>query len=305
MRLLLGVALVCTATAMPKHIVHIIADDLGWAGVSWHRNASNAAVASDIRTPRLHALLSESLDLDRFYTYNICSPSRCAIQTGRNPVHVNVVNVPPESVNPQDAIGGWQGIPVNMSTVANKLQGAGWATHLVGKWDIGMATEQHHPRARGYDSWFGYWHHSNDYYQQTVETCKLKKIKDLWRYNSSVDGPARGDANAADCTATHQNTSGDGRCVFEEQLLSAEAQRIVRAHNRSRSLYLMYSMHLVHMPLQIPAAVEAEFAFIDDEYRRKNHAMVSFLDGEVGALVDTLKETGLWNDTLLVFHADK
>ena len=63
----------------------------------------------------------------------LTGPSRCAIQTGRNPFNVNVVNVPPESFNPRDPVGGYQGIPVNMSTIGNKLQGAGWETHFVGK----------------------------------------------------------------------------------------------------------------------------------------------------------------------------
>ena len=55
-----------------------------------------------------------------------------------------------------------QGIPVNMTAMASLLQRGGYRTHLVGKWDVGMASAAHHPRARGYDSWLGYWHHTND-----------------------------------------------------------------------------------------------------------------------------------------------
>jgi arylsulfatase A-like enzyme len=41
---------------------------------------------------------------------------------------------------------------------------AGYDTAIVGKWDVGMATEGHSPSARGFVSWLGYWHHSNDYW---------------------------------------------------------------------------------------------------------------------------------------------
>ena len=43
--------------------------------------------------------------------------------------------------------------------IANKLKLAGFATHQIGKWDAGMATPEHTPRGRGYDSSFGYFHH--------------------------------------------------------------------------------------------------------------------------------------------------
>jgi arylsulfatase A-like enzyme len=34
------------------------------------------------------------------------------------------------------------------------------------------------------------------------------------------------------------------------------------------------------------------------------HAMVNYVDNDVGTLVTTLKATGMWSNTLLVFHAD-
>ena len=151
------------------HIVHALADDFGWANVGWNRVGE---AKPDVRTPTLDALASEGIRLDRFYTHQICSPSRCALQTGRAPIHVNVQNVPPETVNPADKVGGYQGIPTNMTGLATVLRRAGYRTRMVGKWDAGMATPAHHPRARGYESWLGYWHHANDYWQMsTLLTC--------------------------------------------------------------------------------------------------------------------------------------
>ena len=51
------------------------------------------------------------------------------------------------------------------------LKRAGYRTHLVGKWDCGMATPEHTPRGRGYESSFGYFHHANDYWVEVIGSC--------------------------------------------------------------------------------------------------------------------------------------
>jgi arylsulfatase B len=110
----------------PKpHIIHILADDLGWAEVGYHRSQADKA---DVSTPNLDMLVgSEALELTRHYVHKICSPSRCALQTGRAPIHVNVQNVAPEVYNLLDQEGGYQGIPLDMTGVAEHLAGAGYS----------------------------------------------------------------------------------------------------------------------------------------------------------------------------------
>ena len=85
------------------HIIHILADDYGWADIGYHRNNNNNN-NQEVQTPTLDALKNSGIELDRFYVYKICSPSRSSIQTGRNPIHVNVQNVPPEVTNSKDII---------------------------------------------------------------------------------------------------------------------------------------------------------------------------------------------------------
>ena len=91
---LAALLLVCTSAAPRKpHIIHVLADDLGWSEVGYHRTGAQAK--AEVSTPVIDQLVAGGLELDRFYTHKICSPTRCAIQTGRAPIHVNVVNVPP------------------------------------------------------------------------------------------------------------------------------------------------------------------------------------------------------------------
>ena len=99
------------------------------------RRAANAAAspddpllaqaAAEIHTPSVDALVADGILLDRHYGAPICSPSRCALQTGRLPVHVNTANSDPGISNPADPVSGFQGIPRNMTGVAAQLKAVG------------------------------------------------------------------------------------------------------------------------------------------------------------------------------------
>lgn len=50
-------------------------------------------------TPSLNSLVATGIELNRFYAYHMCSPTRSALQTGRHPMHVNIVNADPTIYN--------------------------------------------------------------------------------------------------------------------------------------------------------------------------------------------------------------
>jgi arylsulfatase B len=136
------------AAAKQPHILMILVDDLGHAELGYHRPPAYKEVV----TPEIDELVRTGAQLDRFYVHKFCSPTRCAIQTGRAPIHVNVINAAPEVHNASDPISGFAGIPRNMTGVAEVMRRAGYSTHYAGKWDTGMATPDHTPAGRGYDS---------------------------------------------------------------------------------------------------------------------------------------------------------
>ena len=159
-----------------------------------------------------------------------------------------------------------------MTGMAVHMKAGGYRTHFVGKWDVGMATPHHTPRARGYDTFLGYWHHSNDYWSMDEGACSGAPVKDIWRQNSStlsspsaasaasasyIGAPATDLVNGASCSQTNQTPVGDERCVFEDDVLAAEVIDIITHYNVSdvsaAPLFLFWSMHLVHMPLQVSA----------------------------------------------------
>lgn len=149
-----------TAKTKKPHILMILMDDLGHAELGFHRPSG----WKEVVTPEIDQLVRTGAQLDRFYVHKFCSPTRCAIQTGRAPIHVNVINAAPEVHNASDPVAGFAGIPRNMTGIAEIMRSAGYSTHYAGKWDTGMATADHTPAGRGYDSSLFYFHHANDYW---------------------------------------------------------------------------------------------------------------------------------------------
>ena len=80
------------------------------ANVGFHRNGSDP----EVKTPTLDALAEAGIILDRHYVHQFCSPTRSALQTGRAPIHVNVLNSALFQHNPNDTDSGYEGIPRNM-----------------------------------------------------------------------------------------------------------------------------------------------------------------------------------------------
>src|SRR5690606_10374604 len=73
----------------PPNIVLIVADDLGWADVSYHAERAD--------TPNIDRLAKEGIELDRFYVAPMCSPTRAGLLTGRYPIRFGLARsvIPP------------------------------------------------------------------------------------------------------------------------------------------------------------------------------------------------------------------
>ena len=335
--------LVAPASASKPHIVMVLADDLGWAEVGWHRNYSiggvRVAATREVQTPRLDQLVREGMELDRAYVYKCCSPTRSAVQSGRNPYHVNPLNAAMEIHNLNDTVSGYAGIPRNMTGMATKLAAAGYRNYMFGKWDAGMAVADQTPHGRGYHEGLCYFHHDNDYWDQNYQLrCPLDPsdpesatvtLTDLWRkapgsaaggsagkpargFNSSCAGMNGKGGRPAACTqgplAQDEWWAGYEDSLFEQQILQA-----VEKHDASVPMLLFWAPHIAHAPLQVPDSVAAGFAFIGrsasgdnaDSARQRMHAMVHFLDGAVGNVTDALKrKPGMWESTIMVFFSD-
>ena len=266
------------------HIMFMLVDDWGWANVGYHRDTPT----KEVSTPNIDSLVKDGLELDQHYVFKLCSPSRCSLLTGRLPIHVNDENkINPSTYNPKNPVSGFQGIPRSMTVIAEKLKSAGYATHQVGKWDAGMATPTHIPKGRGFDSSLCYFHHDNDFFNETASKCKGIPVVDLW----GTDKPA-------------SNMNGTGPDNYEEGLFKEQILDIIDKHDPSTPLFLYYATHAPHDPYQVPESYMNSYSFIDYYYRQVYHAMVAYVDDVVGAVVEALKRKGLWDNLLLVASSD-
>jgi arylsulfatase I/J len=133
------------AAAKKPHILMVLIDDLGFAALGYHRPPGYKEVV----TPEIDQLAPRVLRSIAFTFASSAAPTA-------PPSNVNVVNTPPEWHNASDPVSGFGGI-------ATIMREAGYSTHYSGKWDVGMATSDHLPAGRGYESSLFYFHHCNDY----------------------------------------------------------------------------------------------------------------------------------------------
>jgi len=309
------------------HIIVFFADDFGWANLGLHRRGSDEQDSQhgrqgtlETHTPHMDKLADEGIVLDRHYVYKICAPSRSSMQSGRLAVHVNTANTGPLAVNPKDPVSGFAGIPRNMTGMAQKLRSAGYRTHMVGKWDAGMATPEQTPLGRGYETWTGYYQHANDYWRKNTELKSSGEVDqcfntmmDLTTLNSTYRGGVQDAMSLTDsCRRDHEM---DPAC-YEEHIFKTRALEIIESHDTTKidsPLFLFYAFHLVHSPLQVPIAyiqrieqlvVKAGGQKFDTWTRHQVAAMALYMDDAIGEVVHALKHKHMWENTLVLFTAD-
>lgn len=128
------------APARP-HIVHIVADDLGWKDVGFNG-------ATDIKTPNIDALARSGAKLSQFYVQPMCTPTRAALMTGRYPMRYGLQTAVIPSVSAY-------GLDTTEWLMPQALKEAGYRTAIIGKWHLGHADKAYWPRQRGFDVQYG------------------------------------------------------------------------------------------------------------------------------------------------------
>ena len=132
--------------------------------------------------------------------------------------------------------------------IAAKMKLANYSTHFVGKWDAGMVTPMHTPQGRGYDTSLHYFDHYTDYWnqQQLSSGCNLSLgIVDLW--------------------ATDQPAYGLNGTQYEEFLFLDAITDIIQSHDPDQPLFLFYTPHIAHFPLQVPEELYNKFGWMTDD----------------------------------------
>lgn len=117
-------------------------------------------------TPTLNGLAQEGVLLDNYYVQPSCSPSRACFMSGRYPLHTGINNWLPNVA---------VGLPLDEVTLADLLKTHGYSTHAIGKWHLGFYNWASTPTFRGFDSFYGFYEGSEDYFKHTTSHFDLHR----------------------------------------------------------------------------------------------------------------------------------
>ena len=264
-----AVGSIATAAERPN-IVLILIDDMGWKDVGCYGN-------DFVETPRIDQLAAEGVRFTDFYAAGaVCSPTRCALQSGQNQARIGITDFIPGHWRPFERVitpRPTMALPLDTVTVAEALKACGYATGYVGKWHLGNGRE-FQPDRQGYD------------------------------LSAVVGGPHLPGTYRVQGRSDLQPGPNQYRTEFEADLCLDFVRK-----NRDRPFFLMLSPYAVHIPL---AAMSAKV----EKYRRKASrrardlphpvyaAMIEHCDEMVGRIVDGLAAEGLAEKTMIVFTSD-
>ena len=250
------------ASAAPN-VVILLADDLGWADVGYH--------GGEIKTPAIDRLAREGVRVERFYSAPICSPTRAALLTGRDPLKLGIA---------YDQLHPWYnaGLSPDAYTLADAFAEAGYQTALVGKWHLGHTQAHQLPNAHGFEHFHGHLHTNTDYWKHEREGAH-----DLQENGKTISRPGE----------------------YLTHIQQREAVRFIRERDPMRPFLLYVPFTAPHSPMQAPEDAINRYAHLPAErYRRTYAAMVDEMDRAIAAILETLDEQGVAENTLVFFFSD-
>lgn len=276
----------CSATHASEqpNIVIFVADDLGWADVGFR--------GSKIQTPNLDKLAAEDMELKRFYTTPICSPTRAALMTGRDPIRLGVAY---SVILPWDS----GGVHTSEHFMPQSFKAAGYQTAMVGKWHLGHSQQSFHPNDRGFDHFYGHLHTEVGFYPPFANLGG----KDFQRNGKSIDEPG-----------------------YETYLLADEATHYIKARDKNKPIFLYIPFLAPHEPLAAPEDLKEKYKDLEDKRpsARSNSdkmsrsaiesgfktrvplyaAVVDAMDQAIGRVLRALEEEGIADNTIVLFFSD-
>ena len=279
--------------AQQKNVLVVIVDDLGY-----HDLSSKGSQLYE--TPNIDALSKQGIDFSNAYvSHPRCLPSRYGLQTSNYPGAHGVPG------------GGDVGkIMDNDITIGQVFKNNGYETFFAGKWHLGK-TEQYWPQNRGYDI--------------NIAGCAAGAPQSYF-YPYNTPRKAKND-NSKKKT----KNKGHGEIVGLEEgepgeyitdRLTDETITFLKKEHK-KPFFAILNHYGVHTPLEAPKEMVKKYRkklkgisfvgpeFVDKDGQTKQHqdnavyaAMIESVDNSLGKLIQTLKEEGLYENTIIVFSSD-
>ena len=320
--LFLSLGAVVAKAAQQPNIILILADDLGFTDI--------APYGSEISTPSLTALASEGIRFTNYHTAASCAPSRAMLLTGVDNHRAGVASIP-EAIPPeQSGFDNYQGVlGNNVVTVASLLEASGYHTYMAGKWHLGKERHQL-PSRRGFEKTVAMADTGADNWEQKPYIPIYKKAnwfadgeemvlpEDFYSSRFLIDKTIEFiDSNLEDgrpffaylpFQAVHIPVQAPQEFIDQYMGVYDVGWEQLREDRLTKALELGVVGQGTEM---VEMSTTEDWEALPDErkrYEAKRMAvyggMVTAMDFHIGRLIEHLKATGQYDNTLFVFTSD-
>ena len=268
--LLISLLLSCNKSIINKpNILLIMSDDQGYHDVSYYGT-------SDIKTPNIDLIKKNGIRFDNSYANSpVCSPTRASLMTGLYP---DKAGVPGVIRTYKD--NNWGFLRNDVLLLPERLNKLNYDTALIGKWHLGLESPNT-PNERGFDffhGWLGdmmddYWDHKRHGINYMRLNDKIIEVK------------------------------GHATDLFTDW--SIEYIKSKKNSNKPFFLYLAYNAP--HFPVQPPKNYLEKVMKREkdiDIVRANLVAFIEHMDYGIGRVINSLKETNQFENTLIIFTSD-
>jgi len=253
------------ASAQQKpNILLIVLDDAGYGDIAGFAN-------STAPTPTLKQLGDEGVRFTRFYADATCGPARVSLLTGRQ---ASKIAMTPD----------FYGISPEVETLPEKLKQVGYETYHIGKWHAGDGTRLAWPSAQGFDHWFGF-------LNQFVLRGPNQEGKFVPRRPTYINPWLQLDDSDPKQYQGH----------LEDILADAVVKRIHELKNNKAPWFINYWTFAPHNPA---VASDVYLKKFPNTPAGKYQALLNQMDDEIGRALNALKETGQFENTMVVVLSD-
>ena len=298
------------------NIIYILADDLGYGEVG-------AFGQKVIETPNIDNLAKSGMIFTNHYSgAPVCAPARSVLLTGKHSgnTHIRANGEWSERGNvwsfkamfEDPSLEGQRPLLDSIVTVAQVLHENGYKTGMVGKWGLGAPMTNSIPNKKGFDFFYGYncQRQAHTYYPTHLWKNETRDVLNNYIVTKQE---GLGDLDPFESESYSKYNQND----YAPTLMHNEALDFI-SRNEDSPFFLYYASPIPHLPLQAPTKwVEyyqkkfgKEIPYTGKSYypnktpRATYAAMISYLDEQVGELVEKLKEINQYENTLIIFTSD-
>ncbi len=253
------------------NVVIIMADDLGYGGLSSYGNDS-------IHTPHLDSLAHHGLKFTNFYANApVCTPTRAALLTGKYQQRSGLEGVIYVRGETRQV-----GLDTAQVTIGELMREQGYATGIMGKWHLGYKRE-FNPVHHGFEEFYGYVSGNIDYHSHYDNAG----IYDWWHNLDSIQEEG-----------------------YVTDLITEHSVDFIN-RNKEKPFFLYVAHEAPHVPFQgrndpgyrYPGEEFTYYGPVEDQHRAYRE-MTEVMDEGIGEIMRALRDNALEENTLVFFLSD-